>query len=193
MLEGVVEDDGVDIFSSLSARQLLNASGTLLIDSHRDAGELAMYLVGLVTDITTAGVVVGKYETLSLSLVAATEHGYVHLVFQEANEVFDVRRLARSSNRDVTYGNDRCGVGTALQDARLEEHVPDSDAYAVKPAQWSQALVDGDEVAFHERLFYADIIQHAGLNAAAVLDGLANLHKRFIEFAEQHTELTVKI
>ena len=193
MLEGVVEDDGVDIFSSLSARQLLNASGTLLIDSHRDAGELAMYLVGLVTDITTAGVVVGKYEALGLSLVAATEHGYVHLVFQEADEVFDVRRLARSSNRDVTYGNNRCGVGTALQDASLEEHVPDSDAYAVKPAQWPQILVDGNEVAFHERLFYADIIQHAGLNAAAVLDGLAYLHKRFIEFAEQYTDLTIKI
>ena len=193
MLEGVVEDDGVDIFSSLSVRQFLNASGTLLIDSHRDAGELAMYLVGLVTDITTAGVVIGKYEALGLSLVAATEHGYVHLVFQEADEVFDVRRLARSSNRDVTYGNDRCGVGTALQDASLEEHVPDSDAYAVKPTQWPQALVDGDEVAFHERLFYADIIQHAGLNATAILDGLAYLHKRFIEFAEQHTELTIKI
>ena len=81
----------------------------------------------------------------------------------------------------------------ALQDARIEEHVPEFDAYAVKPTQWPQALVDGDEVAFHERLFYADIIQHTGLNATAVLDVLAYLHKRFVEFAEQHTELTVKI
>jgi hypothetical protein len=75
------------------------------------------------------------------------------MVLQQADEILHMRCFARTTDGDITDGDDRHLEGTALQDTHLEEHVPESDAQSVEPAERTQFLININKVAFHVTSF----------------------------------------
>ena len=60
-----------------------------------------------------------------------------------------MRRLSRSTDRDVTDGDDRQIKLPALQVVHIEQHIPDPDNNAVKPGKDKKFIVYFYKVAFH--------------------------------------------
>ena len=149
VLESIVEKDHVDLLTSLSVDELLDATGALGVDSQGDIRKLLSHLERLVANVPHGGILSCQHEAMRLALIAATEHCHVHVILQQTDEILHMRRLACATYRDVAYGDDRHLEGTALQEPHLEEEVPEADSQAVAPAQWQQFLIDIDEVAFH--------------------------------------------
>ena len=115
--------------------------------------EFLEYLERLVANVAHGGVLLCQYETVALTFVAPAEHGYIRLVFQQMNEVFHMGCLACAADGDIANGDDGHLIGVALQDAHLEEHIPESHSQAVEPTQRPQFLVNIDKVTFHPSSF----------------------------------------
>ena len=149
VLVGVVEQDDVGVLSTHVGSNALDAVAALAVDDHMDVGKLLHHLIGLVANVAGGALLVGKHVAPALALVATTEHGYLHLVAQQTDEVLHMGRLAGASHRDVADGDDGDVVALALQDTELEHLVPESHPEAVEPAEGCEPFVDFDEVAFH--------------------------------------------
>ena len=147
VLEGIVEEDDIDVLDIVPAGQLLNAPGAFLVHRYGNIGELRLHLVWLVTDGTDGRIVTSQHETTGLAFIAPAQHSHLRPVFQQTDQVFHMGCLSGAADGDVTDGDDRCAVRTAFQDAHLEEQVPKTDAQAVKPTQRQQLFVNADEVA----------------------------------------------
>ena len=147
VLEGVVQEYDIDILVILHQR--IDAMTAVLVDSHDDIAELLLHLVRFVANLWHRGLCRSLYETSALTLVAATEHGGVEGVFQQADEILHMGCLATAPNGDVAYCNDRDVESTTLQHTDVEERVPEIGNDAIEPAQRQQPSVDFDEVAFH--------------------------------------------
>ena len=127
VLESIVEQYHIDIQTALVGCQVVDTTGALPIDSHGDTWELLLHLIGLVANHLHGGILVGQHEALALSLIATTEHGHVHMVLQQADEVLYMRGLSSTAHRDVTHRDDRRTERAALQDSHLEQQIPDAD------------------------------------------------------------------
>ena len=114
MLEGIVEEDDVDLLACLAIDELLDTAYAITVDSHRDVWKLLEHLIGLIADFPHRSILIGQYETVTLALITAAEDGYVHVILQQADEIFHVRRLACAAYSDVSYGDDRHTEGMAL-------------------------------------------------------------------------------
>jgi len=147
VLEGIVEEDDIDVLDIVPAGQLLDASGAFLVHRYGNIRELRFHLVWLVADGADGCIVTSQHETAGLTFIAPAQHGHFRMVLQQTDQVFHMWGLAGAADGDVTDGDDRCTVRTAFQDAHLEEQVPETDAQTVEPAQWQQLLVNADEVA----------------------------------------------
>ena len=147
MLEGVVEQDDVQLL--VIGGELLDASGSLLVDGHGDVGEFAEHLVGLVAYVRGLHALFGLEDPPGLALVAPAEHGHAELVFQQTGQILHVRCLSRSADSNVAYRYDRHRESPALEYAHLEAEVSQPHGHTVEPAQGRQRFVDSYKVAFH--------------------------------------------
>ena len=136
VLEGIVKKNDVSAFRLFSACQMINPPGSLPVYSYCDIGEFGLHLIGLVTDVVDCRILAGQYKTVTLAFVAPAQHGHLGAVFQESYEVFHMGRLASPAHGDIAHGDDRHGKGATLQNAHLEEQVPETDSQAVEPTQW---------------------------------------------------------
>jgi len=136
VLEGIVEEDDVDILACLAIDEFLDTACTVTVDGQRDIRKLLQHLIGFVADLPHGGILIGQHEAMSLAFIAPTEDGYVHVILQQADEILHVRRLACTAYSDVAYGDDGHAERATLQDSHLEEQVPEAYAYAVKPTEW---------------------------------------------------------
>ena len=150
VLEGIIEQYDINIFSCLTADEMVDAASTLAVDCYGDVGEFLLHLIRLVTNHLHRCLCIGKHKAVTLALVTTAEYGNIHFVFQQTYQVFYMGRLSCAANRDIAYGNDGNGIRPALQDAHLKEHVPEAYSKAIEPTEWEQLLVDIDEIAFHE-------------------------------------------
>ncbi len=82
------------------------------------------------------GVLVSKDKSMTLPFITSTEYRYVHLVFQEPDQIFHVGSLSGAAYCNITYRDDRRAIGVTLQETRLEEHVPEAHPQSVKPTEW---------------------------------------------------------
>ena len=114
VLECIIEEDDVDLLACLAIDELLDTAYAITVDSHRDVGKLLKHLIGFVADVPHRRILIGQYETVALALITAAEDGYVHVILQQADEIFHVRRLACAAHSDVAYGDDWHTEGMAL-------------------------------------------------------------------------------
>ena len=114
VLECIIEEDDVDLLACLAIDELLDTAYAITVDSHRDVGKLLKHLIGFVADVPHRSILIGQYETVALALITAAEDGYVHVILQQADEIFHVRRLACAAHSDVAYGDDWHTEGMAL-------------------------------------------------------------------------------
>ena len=133
MLEGVVEEDDIDVFDVISAGQLLDTPCTFFVYGYGDVWELCFHLVRFVTDGADGRIVTGQHEADGLTLIAPAQHGHLRLIFQQTDQVFHMGGLAGAADGDISDGDDRCAVWPAFQDAHLKEQVPKTDSQAVEP------------------------------------------------------------
>ena len=147
VLEGIVEEDDIDVLDVISAGQLIDATSTFLVHGHGDVGKLGLHLVRFVADGADGRIVTGQHKTTGLTLIAPAQNGHLRLIFQQTDEVFHMGGLAGAADGDITDGDDRRAERPAFQDAHLEEQVSETDAQAVEPTEWQQLFVNADEVA----------------------------------------------
>ena len=107
VLEGIVEQDDIQLL--VEFHELVDGMTAVFIDRHRNILELLLHLVGLVANLGHGDVGSGDAKTLALALVSPTEYGHAELVFQQLGEIFDMGCLARASDGDVAYSNNRYG------------------------------------------------------------------------------------
>ena len=195
VLEGIIEND--DVRTVFKIRQTVYAPSTLLVHGDVDFRELPLDLVRLVAKVSHCGVGRGQQIAVALALVAPAQHGNLHLVLQQPDEILHVGRLARAAHGDVAHGDDRGAIGPAFQDVRLEEEIPEADSQSVQPTEWQQTLVDLYEVLSPQlsilNLFHPDVLEHTSLDAVVALDVAAELEQRLIQVAQHLAEFTVEI
>jgi hypothetical protein len=62
--------------------------------------------------------------------------------------------LACSTHSDIAHRDNGGTEGTALQDAHLEQQIPDTHAQTIEPSQAQQLIIDFDEIAFQNFIFF---------------------------------------
>ena len=109
---------------------------------------------------------------------------------------------------DIAHRDNGGTEGTALQDAHLEQQIPDTHAQTIEPSQAQQLIIDFDEIAFqnfltihyslftihsHYSLFHTNVVEHTCLHTTIVLEIVANLHEWQIGIAQQLANLTIEV
>lgn len=95
---------------------------------------------------------------------------------------------------DIAHRDNGGTEGTALQDAHLEQQIPDTHAQTIEPSQAQQLIIDFDEIAFQNYfsfLLHTDVVEHTCLHTTIVLEIVANLHEWQIGIAQQLADLTI--
>ena len=80
MLEGIVEQDDVDVVGCLVSGEVVDAIATFLVYRHIGFGELPHHLEGLVANVGHRGVGISENISLRLPLIASREHRHLYLV-----------------------------------------------------------------------------------------------------------------
>ena len=75
------------------------------------------------------------------------------LVLQHSYQHFGVWCLACSAHGDIAYADNRPFVFMFFKDFGVEQPIAQPHTYSVQPREWSQPVVDMDEVAFHVVIF----------------------------------------
>ena len=198
VLEGVVEQNDIDVILCLAFGKLADAMTAVAVNSHRDiVAILALHLQRFVTHGSCRRLVVGNDEASCVTLVATTENSHLHLVFQQTYQVFHMRSLAGAAHSDVAHRDDRHVKTLALQYADLKQHIAELHSQAVKPAEREQPFVYLDKVAFCPHLvepvlLYNKVYRHSCLNGILLVEFLHE-HERSIVFAQSRTEFAVEV
>ena len=123
VLEGIVKEYDIN---GVVFGQPGYASSSVFVDGNCDARELLPHLVGLITNLPHGRVLVGQHVTVALALVATAQYSHFKLVFQQLGEVFHMGCLACASNGNVANRDDGYFIVLALQDAHIEEEIPEA-------------------------------------------------------------------
>ena len=128
VLEGIIEQNDIDILYILSAGQPLDAPCPFLVYGYGDVRELGLHLVWLIADGAGRCFLASQHESAGLALIASAQHGYLGFVFQQPDQILHMRCFTSTSDGDISDRDDRCAIRTALQNTHLEEQVPETDA-----------------------------------------------------------------
>ncbi len=193
VLEGIVEEDDIRVLCLVVAGQFVDAVTAVLVYGDVYVRVLLLHLIRFVTDVAHRRVAVSQDVAAALPLVAAAEHCHLHLVCQEAHQVFHMRCLSGTAHGDVSDGDDGNVETAAFQHSEVEKLVPEADAHSVEPADGQQPLPYFDEVSFHDlSLSYIYIIRYTCLDGVLLLHVLHE-HERLVVFAERQLQLLVEI
>ena len=121
VLEGIVEENDIDILNIFSTGQILDAPCTFPIHSHGDVGELRLHLIWLIPDGADSRVLVCQHKPFGLTLIASAQHGDLRLILQQSDQILHMGCLSRSADGDVTHGDDGNVEGPTFQDTHLKE------------------------------------------------------------------------
>ena len=133
VLEGIVEKHHVGVAGDRVVGEVVDAGTTVSVYSHVYVVELALHLEGLVANVTLGRVVVGQHIAMGLALVATREHRHLHMVFEQADEVFHVWGLARSAHSDIAYRDDGQVEAATTQQSELKKLVAEVHPKAIEP------------------------------------------------------------
>ena len=140
VLESVVEQKQVD--GRVDLQHFLDALAPALAHGQRDvAQKLVVYLIRLVAYVARCERVASHDKAVGQALVAAAEHAYVILrvVGQQAlDDVFYMRRLARTAHSDVAHRHDGHVIARFLEDASVEGSIATPHARAIEPREWGE-------------------------------------------------------
>ena len=103
VLVGIVEDDNVYIGPAL--QQGGNAYHAFFGHANDELGKLEVVLHGLIANAEGIGVKIGNEESVGMPLVAAAHGGYLKLVLEQGDEVFDMGGFAGAAGGEVAHGD----------------------------------------------------------------------------------------
>ena len=135
VLIGIVEQNHVNILSSLIIGETFDAVASSFVDSHIYVVKLMLHLIRLVANLRHWHIVVGKHIPPALALIATRQHGNLHLVVQEIDEIFHMGSLARTSHSDIAHGNNRYVITLALEYTDVKHPVAHTHPDAIEPAE----------------------------------------------------------
>lgn len=89
----------------------------------------------------------GQNISMAFAFIATRQHANLCDIPKQSHNIFHMGRLARATYRYISYG-DYWDIERSLsENAYLKKIVSHAYAYAVKPTQWQQPIVNFDKIA----------------------------------------------